>query len=175
MAQLLIAFVIDARGIVEEPRIALDIPGIEPRDLGAQVRFVVRMIEAGAIGPVEPVEGADRHQRHVAIDRSSRKPPQFLKAIRIGDDGGAGIEGEAVTQPEIGAAAWLVARLAHGRRDAGRLQPDRQRQTAEARADHRHPLRHDTPPSTTLAALPNGTGGLPQRMRALSRLVDRAA
>ncbi len=53
MAELLVALDIDACGIIEEALIARLVERLELGDLGAQLRLVVGIIEAGAIGPVE--------------------------------------------------------------------------------------------------------------------------
>ena len=60
---------------------------------------------------------------------------QLFEAARGGDDGGAGVEGEALVLVDVGAAAGLVALFEERGRDAGRLQADGQRQAAEAAAD----------------------------------------
>src|SRR5690606_34851574 len=95
------------------------------------------------------------------------------QAIGIGDDGGAGVEDETVAFPYISAAPRPVPRLDQGGGNAGRLQADRERQPAEARADHGGAL-HGAPPATarsriTASARITGTGGFPARMRSLSR------
>ena len=60
---------------------------------------------------------------------------QFLEAVRCGDDGRAGIEGEAVVLIDVAAAAGLVACLEEDGGNAGRLQTDGQGEAAEAGAD----------------------------------------
>ena len=135
MAELFIAFAVHALGIFEEAVVAGDVGGIELADLTLQRRFIVRVIEVRAVGPIEAVEGRHRLQRDVARHVGPGQRPQFLQAGRIGDDGRAGVEGEAVLFPIIGPAARPVARFDDRRRDARRLQPDRQRQPAESRSD----------------------------------------
>ena len=136
-AQLQIAFFVTALGIFQEALVALPVARLRlPLDLVAKLLLVVGVIEIGAVGPVEAVEGMDLHQLHVLRHVVPGQLPQLLQAGRIGDDGGAGVEGEAVALPVVAAAAGLVPPFHHGGLDAGGLQPDRQRQPAEARADH---------------------------------------
>src|SRR5690606_39878127 len=115
--------------------------------------------------------------------------------VGIGDHGGAGIESEALTLPEIGAPAGLVAGFDQRRGHARGLQPDRQREAAETRADHAGALagegiflpgldlaahaafrsaRGAPSPPRAASARPTGTGGLPQRIRSRSSEVDWA-
>ena len=83
------------------------------------------------------------------------------QAGRIGDHGRPGIEGEAVALPEVGAPAGLVARLDQRGRDARRLQPDGERQPAEAGADDAGALHARLEPCS-------------QRRRAAGRVGQRA-
>jgi hypothetical protein len=81
MAELLIALVIDAGGIIEELGIARDIVRVEPA-ISARSRLVVRIIEVRAVGPVEPVERTDRHQRDIVRHVAARSGPTILAGNR---------------------------------------------------------------------------------------------
>ena len=63
------------------------------------------------------------------------EPPQLLEQERRGDDGRAGVEGEAVLAVDVGAAAGRVELFQHGDAIAAGAEPDRRRQAAEAAAD----------------------------------------
>ena len=52
--------------------------------------------------------------------------------MRRGDDGGAGVEGEAVLPVRARPAARLVEPLQHGDPPPARAEPHRRRETAEA-------------------------------------------
>jgi len=136
VAELEIALVVHACAIVEEAVIAGDILGVQLGDLGAQAGLVVRIVEIGAVGPVQPVEGHDGDEVDILADMMAGQRPEFFQARRIGDHGRAGVEGEAVLFPEIGAAARLVAALDDGGGDSGGLQADGERQPAEAGPDN---------------------------------------
>ena len=136
MAELEIALVVHARAIVKEAVIAGDILGVQLGDLGAETRFVVRIVEIGAVGPIEPVKGHDGDEVDILADMVAGQRPEFLEARRIGDHGRAGVEREAVLFPEIGTATGLVAALDDGGGDSGGLQADGERQPAEAGPDN---------------------------------------
>ena len=69
MAELAIAFFVNAGGIIAETLIARDIAGIELCDLGPERWLVIGIVEIRAVAPVEPVEGRHWQQgdilRHV--------------------------------------------------------------------------------------------------------------
>ncbi len=202
MAELDVAFLVDRFGIFEEPLVAGNIGGIELGYLAEQLFLVVRIIELRAVGPGEPVEGHDRHQLDIPSDVVTGQRPQFLEAIGIGDDGRARIEGETVALPVIGPPSGLVARFDDGRGDACRLQANGERKAAEACTDDAGraaggggderlgavargngngsfgvhcdlswtsglPL-----PSKARMAARTDTGGLPERMRSLSAVLE---
>ena len=136
MAELEIALVVHARTVIEEPVIAGDIFGVQLGDLGAETRFVVRIVEIGAVGPVQPVERHHGDEVDILADMVAGQRPEFFQARRIGDHGRAGVEGEAVLFPEIGTATGLVAAFDDGGGDSGGLQADGERQPAEAGPDN---------------------------------------
>ena len=90
----------------------LSFVGIEAGDLRGELRVVVGIVEIGAVGPVEPVEGRHGLQLHVVRHARAGERPQLLQARGIGDDSGAGIEGEAVAGEGAGAAAGAVGLIA---------------------------------------------------------------
>ena len=65
MAELLIAFLVNACRIVEEALVSIEVGGVELGDLAGQRGSVVRIVEAGAVGPAESIEGHDRIERHI--------------------------------------------------------------------------------------------------------------
>ena len=89
-----------------------------------------------AVLKADPVERRHRHQRHVVGQLASAQLPQFLEQERRGDDGRAGVEGEAVLPVDVGAAAGRIELFQHGDAIALGAEPDRRRQSAEAAADH---------------------------------------
>ncbi len=110
--------------------------------------------------------------------------PQLAQAGRIGDHRRPGVESESIPAPVVGAPARLVACLDHRRGDPGRLQPDGQRQSAEAAADHAGALalgghaaafRGGRGRANAATARPNRSGGRPQSTRQRSARVERAA
>ena len=137
MAEPLIALGIDAGRIIEEVQIAAHILRLDRRDLPHQGGIVVGIIEGRAVRPAQAVERRDRHQLDVGRHVRVGERPQFLEAGGIGDDRRPGVERVAVLLPMIGAAAGLVPALDQRGRNARRLQPDREREPAEAGADDR--------------------------------------
>ncbi len=99
-------------------------------------------VEIGAAGhhravvEADAVEGIHRPQLHVVRHASAAQRPQFLEQIGRGDDGGAGIEGEAVLPEDIGTAAGRIELLHDRHAPAARAEPHRGGETAEAGADH---------------------------------------
>ena len=81
------------------------------------------------------VEGIERLQRHVIRERGTGERPQLLEDEGGGDDGGAGIEGEAVLAEHRGAAARLLQLLEDRDAVAARAEPDRGGKPAKAAAD----------------------------------------
>ncbi|GLV22211.1 hypothetical protein TomMM35A_20620 [Sphingobium sp. TomMM35A] len=99
--------------------------------------------------------------------------PEFRKAIGIGDDGGTGIEDEAVPLPHIGTAARAVPRFDERRVDTRGLKADRQSQAAKARSyDYRFAVHQAEGVNKARMALLMGTGGRPHKMRMRSAQLD---
>src|SRR5690606_29808839 len=102
--------------------------------------------------------------------------PELVKALRIGNDRRARIEGKAIIGVDIGTPTGLVPLFENGRLDAGTLQPDRQREAAKAGANDCCGLGIGHVVSEVrrgfsrrqASARCTGTGGLPIRMRAIS-------
>ena len=184
MTQLDVALLPDSGGIAQELIVPAKIIGGDAGDFAAQGGLVVRVIEIRPVGPVEPVEGRDRHQLDVLGHLLPGQRPQFAQAIGIGDDGGAGIEREALALPHVGAAAHFFAGFDQGRGDACALQADGEGEAAETGADNAGLLHvfllfsnprsasGRPPPARAATASPSGTGGLPARMRARSASVE---
>ncbi len=180
-AQLDIALLVQLLGIGVEAPIALDVGRVALGDLGVQLVLVVDVVEDVAVLPDQSVERIDGQQLDIVLDPAAAEREQLLQAVGIGDHRRAGVEGEALVLPDIGAAAGLLAALEDGDVEARGLQPDGQGQPAKSRADHGGlglVLRHAScPPNTELSpmhlmAAEIGTGGLPIRIRALSHLAQ---
>src|SRR5690606_1261675 len=134
-AELDVAFLVDRRRVFEERVVAGDVSRIEPGNLAAQLDLVVRIVEAGPVGPAEAVERRDRHQLDVLGHVVPGQRPQLPQAIGVGDHGRTGVEGETFTLPVVRPPAGLVARLDQRRRDARGLEANGERQPAEPGAD----------------------------------------
>ena len=171
---------------LQELGIARHVARVKFGDLGVKARFVVRVVEVCPVRPIEPVEWRNRHKFHVLLDAVARQRPELLKARRIGHHGRPGIESETVLFPIVGPPAGLVSRLDNGCLDARRLETNGQSQPAETGTDYACFL-HDNSgfpvnwsgagclPSLvrTPSARLIGTGGIPARIRNLSKGVDR--
>ena len=199
VAQLHIAFLEHASAVFQELGIACHIVRVQLGDFRIQLGLVIRIIEIGAVHPVEAIEGEYRLQRHVARHVRAGERPEFLQAIGIGDHGGAGIEDETLTLPIIAPATGLVPRLDQRGLDTGGLQANGECQAAESCADHDRGLaggggaglraeqiglarilgacpwsyrrRHTYLPKIARRARDMGMGGLPDNMRILSAAV----
>ena len=172
-AQFDISLAIDGTGIGEEALVAGDVRRVERGDRGVQRRVVVGIVEPRPVGPVERIEGRDRHQLDIARHVPAGQRPQPGEAVGIGDDRRPGVEQMAVAAPVIGAPAGLVARLDDRRRDSRRLQPDGQGKAAEPGPDHDRPLHFVSRSAPSARA--TDTGGRPARMRSRSPSVERPA
>ena len=176
VAQLLVALVVDRLGELQKAAVALDVRWICRGDLTIELALVVDVVEMRAVRPEQAVEGRYRQQLDVVGALAPGEREQFVDAGRIGHHRRAGVEGEALIAPDVGAAARFVARLDQGGGEAGALQPDRQRQAAEAGPDHADLAAHAAAARSassgaserTPSARPIGTGGLPVRIRTLS-------
>src|SRR3546814_15287707 len=102
----------------------------------------------------------DGHQFDVGVHVLPAQRPEIPKARRIGDDGRPGVEGEALAPPVIGTPAGPIARLDDGGRHARRLEPDREREAAEPRADD-DSLHRQSKRRSAATARPIGTGAPP--------------
>ena len=119
-----------------EGLVAFDVAGRNAADFLAHEGGIARAGHHRAVMEADVVEGIERLQRHVIGERGTGERPQLLEDEGGGDDGGAGIEGEAVLAEHRGAAARLLQLLEHADAVAPRAQPDRRGEPAQAAADH---------------------------------------
>ena len=105
-------------------------------NLPVQLGLIIDVVEAVAVLPAQPVEGADRQQLDVVGHALAGAGKQLIQCGRIGDDRWAGVEGKALVVIDVSTTARFVALLQQRGLDAGALQADGQRQPAEAGADH---------------------------------------
>ena len=97
--------------------------------------LVIGIVEMRAVFPAQPVERRDRQQFHIVGHTLAAKGKQLFQRARVGNHRGAGVEREALVFVHIGAAAGLVPGLEKRGLYTCGLQPDGQRDTAEAGAD----------------------------------------
>ncbi len=181
-----VAFFEHTGRIFEKIVVARNVGRVELGDLGLEACVIIRIIEVGAVGPVEAVEWHDRHEVDIVGHAVTLERPQLLQARRVGDDRWPRVEGEAVFFPDIGTPARLVARFDQRCLHAARLQSDGKGKPAKSSADYTSTLHARFPasergfgllprPVSTPIALPIGTGGLPISILALSSVVSRPA
>ena len=119
-----------------EPLVPRHVAGAEPRHLGAHRRRVGRAVEGGAVREAQPVEGRQGHQLDVVREAPAAERPKLLEQEGRGDDGGAGVEGEAVLPVDARPPARRMEPLQHRHPVAARAEPHRRGEAAEAAADH---------------------------------------
>ena len=127
---------IDRLAIPHEAFEARQVLGRDARDLRAGGIKIGAAGHHRAVVEADAVEGVHRPQLHVVRHAAAAQRPQLLEQIGRGDDGGAGIEGEAILPEDIGAAAGGVELLHDRHPPAARAEPHRGGETAEAGADH---------------------------------------
>ena len=134
-AELLEAELVALLRLGDETFVAGQVGRADAADLLAVGRGVVAVVEVRAVVEADAIERAHRHQRHVVGEAPAAQRPQLFQHEGRGDDGRAGVEGEAVLLPDTGAAAGLLELFQH--RDAVALaaEPHRRGQAAEAAAD----------------------------------------
>ncbi len=135
MAKLFEADPVDRFALRHESVVARHVTGRQPAHLGAHPRGIAAAGEDRAVVEADRIEGIERAQLHIVGELASRERPQFLEKERRGDDGGAGIEGEAILPEHTGAPAGLLELFEH--RDAIALgaKPDGGGQPAQTAAD----------------------------------------
>ena len=126
---------VDLRAVADVPLIAGQVGGFEARDFGAHGRVIGGAREGGAVVEADLVEGVDTAQVDVVAHRAAAQRPEFLEQIGRGDDGGAGIEGEAVLTVGVCTPARRIELLEDRHAPSPRTQPHRARQPPEAGAD----------------------------------------
>ncbi len=114
-----VAFFEHRLGIGQEALVAGHVVWLQGTDLLVQPGLVVDVVEAGAVFPAQLVEGADRQELHIVAHLPAAQGEQLFQRRGIGEDGGAGVEGEARLLIDVGTAAGLVAALDEGGGDAG--------------------------------------------------------
>ena len=127
--------VVDLLAVADEAVEATGILRRDARDLrphGVEVRVAGQRL---TVVEADLVEGVDRPQVHVIGQAPPGDLPQLLQQVGRGDDGRAGIEGEAVLAEDIGAAARAIQLLQHRHPVAAGAQPHRGGQPTKARAD----------------------------------------
>ena len=135
MAQLLETDAVDRLALLHELLVAFDVTRRDAADFLLHAGRVGAAAHHGAVVEAEVVEGVEGLQRHVVGELRTGKRPQLFEDEGSGDDGGPGIEGEAVLPEHAGAAARLVQFLEDTDAIAPRTQPDRSRKPAKAAAD----------------------------------------
>jgi hypothetical protein len=119
-----------------EAVVPIDIGRVESRHLIPHAGGVAAVVEVRAVVEPNPVERVHGLERHVVAHLLTTQRPQFLQQVRGGDDGGAGIEGEAVLLPYVGAAANFVQLLQDRHAVALGTQAHGRGQATKAAADH---------------------------------------
>jgi hypothetical protein len=137
VGQLLVALAEHVLGVAQEAVVAVDVGRVLPGDLLVEEPEVVRVVEAVAVFPVEPIEGRDRQQLHVVSHRAPAGLEQLLEAVGSGDDGRASVEGEALVLVHVGSSPGAISLLDERGADAGGLEPDGEGEPPEPAADHR--------------------------------------
>ena len=122
-------------GVGEETLIASDIARAEARHLGDHLRLVTAVIEPAAIVEADPIERIHQAQVDIIGHALAAQRPEFFKQEGRGNDGGTGIEDEAVAAVHVGTATGRVQFLEHRDLITARGETDGRRQAAEATAD----------------------------------------
>ena len=135
VAELLEADAVDLLAGGHEAVVASDVVGREAGDLGAHGVGVAAVVEGGAVVEADAVERVDRAEFDVVGEGAAAQRPEFFEEDRRGDDGGAGVEGEAVLAEDGGAAAGFGEALEDGDAVAAGAEPDGGGEPAEAAAD----------------------------------------
>ena len=125
----------DVLAHADEALVTGEIPRRELPDLGPHRRRVARVVEHGAVVKTDPVEGRHRDELHVIRELLPAELPELLEEEGRGDDGGPGVEREALLAEDARPAARLVVPLEDGDVVAPGAEPDGGGEPAEATAD----------------------------------------
>lgn len=116
--------------------VARHVRGAEAGDLGEHRRLVGPEVEGGAVVVEHAVVRVEGHERDVVGEPLAGQREELLEEVRGGEDGGAGVEAEAVEDPLGGAAPELVPPLQHRDVVARAGEPDGRGEAAASAAHH---------------------------------------
>ncbi len=153
VGELDVAFFEDVGRIVEETRVARDVGRALARDLRVGALGIVGVVEAVTALPAQTIKRIHGQQLDVITDLPTGQREQRLEAVRRSDDGGPGVESEALVPVDVGAAARKIPLLDQQRRNARRLQANGQGQPPEAAADDGCPAAAHRPAPGTPSAM----------------------
>ena len=168
--------------IFVKPLIAFGVRRVLGANLIEKPRLVAAVIEGIAVFPKQAIERVHIQELDIVLKLASAEVEEFLQRGRIGDHSRPRIEGEPVLLIDIGAPAKAVAFFKQDGLNPRRLQPNSEREPAEARTDYccfchyppcacvvaraaRARFRYFSSPRQPRARL-TGTGGFPARIRA---------
>ena len=132
VCELQVADVEDLLRLGDEPLVVVDIAGVDGADVGEQTLFVSDVVEAGAVVELDAVEGIYRDELEVVFTLAPDEFEEFVEQVGGGDDGGAGVEGEAVALEDRGATARLFVGLEDGDVPAAGAETDGRSEPSEA-------------------------------------------
>ena len=125
----------DRLALREKPFIATHVVRRKPRDLAFHRLRVAGIVERRAVVKADAVVGVDRPQVDLVVETPATQAPEFFEQKRRGDDGRAGIEGEAVLPKDTRPPARLRQSIDDRHAETAHAQADGRRQPAEARPD----------------------------------------
>ena len=153
--------VVDGADRGEEVVETLRIPRVEPRHGGLHPLAVGSVVEVASVVEPDPVEGVERHERHVVPEPLARRAKHIVDEVRGGDQGRARVEDVAGIAELSGAPAELRTLLDERRRDAGGLKADGGGQPAETAPDHHRFPAHGPVRLSRFPSGPSGEAGGP--------------
>ena len=133
------AFLEDEFSLANHLLVAFDVifrsRGGELGDFAEGFRFVGVVGEAATVVELDVVEGVDGDDFDVVFDVATGSGEEFIEHEGGGDDGGAGVEGEAILLVDVGATAELIAGFEELDLVAAGLEADGDAEAAETAAD----------------------------------------